>query len=332
MTNSRIPHLILTGAVNANNIVCNTDYYTDAQMYKLMSERQNDEISVLYMNIRSIVFNFDEFTNYIAQFDVKPDIIALSETKITDKVNEKPHVDIAGYNFIFSKSPTCFGGVGLYISVKIDYKVREDLDITKKQGCHCETLFIELNSNKKKKQVIGIVYRHPKSPTNPNYRNFTSEYEKVLLKLANEKSNFYISGDFNIDVLLSTKINNVKNFVDMAYSSGACMPIDRATRVPLHTQRCCGNARNNKKIKKCNLGEASLLDHVYLNDVNAVKHIGINVKDITDHYPIFCVIKNDPRRVKREGIIYKRNYRNFDETTFNSEILEHFENNAHWQL
>ena len=36
--------------------------------------------------------------------------------------------------------------------------------------------------------------------------------------------------------------------------------------------------------------------------------------------------------MKREGIIYKRNYRNFDETTFNSEILEHFENNAHWQL
>ena len=192
VTNSRIPHLILTGAVNANNIVCNTDYYTDAQMYKLMSERQNDEISVLYMNIRSIVFNFDEFTNYIAQFDVKPDIIALSETKITDKVNENPHVDIAGYNFIFSKSPTCFGGVGLYISVKIDYKVREDLDITKKQGCHCETLFIELNSNKKKKQVIGIVYRHPKSPTNPNYRKFTSEYEKVLLKLANERV-FFIS-------------------------------------------------------------------------------------------------------------------------------------------
>ena len=332
MTNSRTHHLMITGAVNnASNIVCNTDYYTDAQMCKLMSDRQNDEISVLYMNIRSIVCNFDEFTNYIAQFEVKPDIIALSETKITHKVNENPHVDIAGYKFIYSKSSTFFGGVGLYISVKLEYEIREDLDITEKQECHCETLFIELTSRKKKKHVIGIVYRHPKSQINPNYRKFTSEYEKVLLKLTNEKSNFYITGDFNIDVLLSSKNNNVKKFVDMAYSSGACMPIDRATRVPLHTERCCGNRRNNKKKKKCNLGKASLLDHVYLNDVNAVKHIGINVKDITDHYPIFFVIKTDTTRMKREGIIYKRNYRNFDEKTFNNEILDHFENNAQWQ-
>ena len=111
MTNSRTHQLMITGAVNnASNIVCNTDYYTDAQMCKLMTERQNDEISVLYMNIRSIVCNFDEFTNYIAQFEVKPDIIALSETKITHKVNENPHVDIAGYKFIYSKSPTFFGG------------------------------------------------------------------------------------------------------------------------------------------------------------------------------------------------------------------------------
>ena len=313
---------------NSRTIVCNTDYHTDTGMCNIVSRRSSDEISLVYINIRSLVCNFDKLKNYIAQFDVKPDLIALAETKITEKVNQNPLVDIEGYTFIFRKSPDFFGGVGFYISNQLEYKIREDLDITKK-GCNCQTLFIEISTKLKRKQVFGIVYRHPRI----EYQLFAKEYVKILLQLANEKSNYYIAGDYNIDFLRLTKNRTAETFVDMIYSSGAYMPIDRATRVPIHTEKCCGNGRtNNKKRKKCKLGKGSLIDHVYLNDPHSVKQIGININDMTDHYPIFVVVQTDPSRVRREGVVLRRDYRNFDENIFNYEIKEQFDINDHEHL
>ena len=71
--------------VGPNNTVCNTDYFTDQQTIDLFSQRTDDEISLLHINIRSIVKNYNNLTNYITNFTIKPDIIALSETKITEK-------------------------------------------------------------------------------------------------------------------------------------------------------------------------------------------------------------------------------------------------------
>ena len=168
--------------VGSNNTACNTDYFTDQQTIDLFSQRTDDELSLLHINIRSIVKNYSNLTNYIMNFTVKPDIIALSETKITEKVNSDALVDIDGYVFVHKKSATHFGGVGFYISQKIDYKLREDLDMTDK-NCDCQTLFIETTAKNKAKQVIGVLYRHPK----PDFQSFSDEYENLLTKLANER-------------------------------------------------------------------------------------------------------------------------------------------------
>ena len=118
------------------------------------------------------------------------------------------------------------------------------------KNCDCQTLFIETTAKNKAKQVIGVLYRHPK----PDFQSFSTEYENVLTKLANERKKYCILGDYNIDALRASMVKKIDKYIDMIYSSGACMPIDRATRVPLHTERCCGTRRiNSKKRKKCNL-------------------------------------------------------------------------------
>ena len=105
--------------VGPNNTVCNTDYFTDQQTIDLFSQRTDDEISLLHINIHSIVKNYNNLTNYITNFAIKPDIIAVSETKITEKANSDALVDMNGYVFVHKKSVTHFGGVGFYISQQI---------------------------------------------------------------------------------------------------------------------------------------------------------------------------------------------------------------------
>ena len=92
--------------------------------------------------------NFNKFKRYLTQLSAKPDIIALSETKITTKVNQNPNVEISGYDFKYRKSTSFFGGVGFYISNQLDYSICEDLNIEKPE-CHCETFFIQLESKQK---------------------------------------------------------------------------------------------------------------------------------------------------------------------------------------
>ena len=311
------------------NSILDTEYYSNDETAKLLLNRDSNEISVLYWNIRSLVCNFDNLTNYLNQLKVKPDILALAETKITTKVNSDPHVDIHGYSpFIYRKSQTHFGGVGFYISNQLDYNKREDLNITD-TGCDCETLFIEITSKHKRKQVFGILYRHPR----PNFKEFTKHYEKLLIKLANEKSNYVIVGDFNIDYLRISKKRTVETFADMVYSSGAFMPINKATRVPIHTEKCCRKKRpNNKKAKKCKRGKASLIDHAYLNNLNLIKNIGININDMSDHYSLILILKTDAKRFSNNEAPSRRDYKKFNKDTFNADIKREYEKGCNENL
>ena len=87
-----------------------TEYFSNEGIAKVLAARSSDEISCVYLNIRSLVSNFSNLHVYLSNFHVKPDIIALSETKITEKVNLNPHVDIPGYTFEHRKSKSHFGG------------------------------------------------------------------------------------------------------------------------------------------------------------------------------------------------------------------------------
>ena len=257
----------------------------------MFRNKSKDELSCLHLNIRSLVSNFNAFQNFIDSFDVKPDIIALSETKLTETVNLNPDVDLSGYSFIYKKSKTHFGGVGLYISDQIDYKIREDLDLSEK-NCDCQTLFIEVDSNNKEKQVLVVFYRHPRN----DFRRFHKEFEILLRKLSDKKTNFEFFGDYNIDYLKISKSKTVEEYTDMVFSNGALMPINKPTRVPIHTERCCVGRANVNNKKKCTLGKESLIDHFYTNSTDRIKRIGINVSDISDHYPIFAVMKGNIKR------------------------------------
>ena len=73
---------------------------------------------------------------------------------------------------------------------------------------------------KNKNYIVGVLYRHPKQ----NLIQFLHTFETVMEKLNSSKETYYISGDFNIDLIQNEKNNSIKNYTDMIYSLG-CIPL-----------------------------------------------------------------------------------------------------------
>ena len=68
--------------------------------------------------------------NLLSHFDeigIKPDFIMLCETFLK-KINYDKF-NIPGYNFAQSHRNNCRGGVGIYISTKFQYTLRDDIAI-----------------------------------------------------------------------------------------------------------------------------------------------------------------------------------------------------------
>jgi len=82
------------------------------------------------------------FDTFFSMCNVSPDFIAISETKLKSKC--RTNIQIPNDNFVHVDSLTNAGGVGLYVNKKLQYTVRQDLELPT-DGC--ESLFIEVKSN-----------------------------------------------------------------------------------------------------------------------------------------------------------------------------------------
>ena len=96
---------------------------------------------------------------------------------------------------------------------------------------------------------------------------------------------FYLVGDFNIDLLQFHSNQIIKTYADnlLGYSVKCC--INKPTRISITTKL--------------------LLDHIYTNDFNRSLFSVIALCDISDHLPTFIFIKDI------KYCIEKRNQRKF---------------------
>ena len=126
------------------------------------------------------------FDTFFSMCNVSPDFIAISETKLKSKC--RTNIQIPNDNFVHVDSLTNAGGVGLYVNKKLQYTVRQDLELPI-DGCESrESLFIEVKSNNVsgKKCNVGAIYRHP----SPNSQSFQLEFTNLLEIMHSEKSNY----------------------------------------------------------------------------------------------------------------------------------------------
>jgi len=136
-----------------------------------------------------------------------------------------------------------------------------------------ETIWVEI-SNNKDKIMLGVVYRHP----NRNFLAFQDELFSTSNKLSSCNCPCYILGDFNIDLLKINSNSSVAYFNNFTNCYGIHCLINKPTRITDHS--------------------STLLDHLYINESRITTHSVICIWDVSDHYPIFCIIPSTKSYLK----------------------------------
>ena len=104
---------------------------------------------------------------------------------------------------------------------------------------------------------------------------------EILEKISLEKRSCYLLGDYNIDLLNSDTDKNTGNFINTLYLNGFYPRFDRPTRISQSSQTN-------------NLGTATLIDNIFVNDHRNNLKSGIWLVDMSDHLPIYIISNYRP--------------------------------------
>ena len=149
----------------------------------------------------------------------------------------------------------------MYIKDSISYTLCKDLSIF--IPYIFESLFIEINKQKHNlNQTVAVIYK-PNTAPKADLNIFSTTYLKTLEKLN------VTMGDFNIDLLQSNKHNTMDEFISNVFSQGFVPVIAKPTRISHDS--------------------ATLIDHIYTNNITSPSKSGIITTDIADHFGVFHI-------------------------------------------
>ena len=103
------------------------DYY-DVNDHNKIVINQSD-LTVIHLNISSLALHIDKLELFLSLIKTKFDIICISESRITKNNSLTTNINIPGYNFEHTPTESKAGGSLMYISDKISYKLRNDLNV-----------------------------------------------------------------------------------------------------------------------------------------------------------------------------------------------------------
>ena len=234
----------------------------------------NPGILMLHINAghyRSSLKNLEK--TLIRNANHLPDVICVSDTGN----REVSELFLSKYEIL--KFPPCSNplrGKGVAIFVKrsnfLLYKrERSDLNF---DPTDCNNVWLELcfgNMYNFVVIVVGVIYRNPRH-RNEDIGKFKSNLKSTITKIQNQT--FYIFGDININ--LRKYDTRIAEYCKMLKELNCKLLITQPTRVTLD--------KDDNKF--------ALLDHIYTNDANlhCITAGVVDTFEISDHYPIYCVI------------------------------------------
>ena len=189
----------------------------------------NQYFSIFHLNIHSLQLHKNDLDILLDTLNLKFDIIALSETKLRKGINPITDISLPEYHQpVSTPSEASKGGTLLYISNKLNYKPRKDLEIYKSK--QIESSFIEIINENGKNQIVGCIYKHHTiSPT-----DFTKEMTALLSKISKEKKICYIAGDFNMNLLQLETNTDIEQYFDEITNNNFMPLISSPTRITRH--------------------------------------------------------------------------------------------------
>jgi len=272
------------------------DYTNLHKFSKLLNQANSkSDLSLVHFNMRSLPKNLHKIEDLLLSSNTLPKILAISETKLNPK--KVYNVNLNNYSFQHNDSSTQAGGVGLFILKDIKYLIREDLSMNI-EGC--EDLWIEIITPQYKKNIIvSVIYRHSYC----NIEVFQNKLCNILKSISSYQ--YIICGDTNIDLLKYDSNHQISNYLNEIYSLGATVAINKPTRLTDSS--------------------ATLIDHIYTNNLRKNVPAGILIYEVSDHLPVYIVFK-EVIKIKHQKFIH-RDTRKFDVNSYRNKMFEKLNEN-----
>ena len=147
-------------------------------------------LNVISFNICSVPKHLDEFITTCIHNDSSPDAICLSETKITNAIDNLYKLE--GYYKLTLNNTRDSGGLAIFVKTHHKILIRSDLKVQEL----LETLFIEIQQPSGN-IIVGVIYRRPKT----NIKLFFEKLKPIITIVSSENKKCYLTGDFNINLL-----------------------------------------------------------------------------------------------------------------------------------
>ena len=263
-----------------------------------------NELKILSLNVRSLHNSIDKFREEIETYS-NFDVLSFNETNCT--FNKLPNgvTDIILENFhepILQdpiRKTGRGGGLALYINKKVCDQEQIEFFRPKFEGDgdpNGEFQFVKIHDCKKsnKTKLLVNVYRSPSR----NVDNFVELLDNVLRSLdRHSRKHIVFTGDFNVDLVKYEHDKAGQNLISVFEKHGFAQMVSRPTRVTDHS--------------------ATLIDHVYTNDILNTASCHVLTVNISDHLATLTTLKLDNQRNRsaressRVNSEYQSAYRKF---------------------
>ena len=287
---------------NLQNYGENCHYYVEDSFNAKVKETNIIPVSLFHLNVRSLQKHFDDVEYYITNLQITFDIIAMSETWLTNSNCEL--FNLSGYTHVYQcRNDRIGGGVSIFINHRWNYVIREDLC---KNESYIECIFIEIPkgmTHHDNNVLIGSVYR----PPNTDIQDFNQALQQIVCTIQRENKLAFMLGDYNVNLLNADNHSGTSTFLDIFYSSGFFPLITKPTRMQNQSFTLIDNIFCNK---------------VFDNDNCMIN--GIFYTDISDHFPIFTLYSDKPKTEKDSIVIKSRNFSHKNRVNF-SNMLQSFD-------
>lgn len=245
----------------------------------------------MYLNIQSFLANKTELCWLIEQW--RPIIVCLTETHITQEVNEKER-HIEGYkNFSCDSTSRHTGGSIIFIKSEIKAKQISTVVIDNNLWMIGIEAFIDSF-----KYNILCLYHSP----NASHAIFLEKLEDILQNILSQEGYLVLIGDFNINIAVETHYS--KKLTSLITTVGAHQHVNRFTRV---TQQ-----------------GGTIIDLIITHSKTTTYNVHLTPR-ITDHAILTVDLMKKPKhQILRKTI---RDYSKFNETDFQFELMDKSWNN-----
>ena len=189
-----------------------------------------DTFSVLYLNVRSLRKNIEDFKELYKTLNLKFSIVCFSETWADDNKLESDYlIQLPGYNVLHQIGKNRRGrGISIFVHESLSLKRRQDLGTNSEA---VESLSIEILNKKCKNTILKTIYRSP----NGDIETCENYFKNLFAKNGTVNKHIVLAGDFNLKVLDFGNNKKVQNFIKLMFCYGMIPTINKRTRLTTNT-------------------------------------------------------------------------------------------------